>query len=76
MNATLELSENEIIQLTPAHEWGACVAIVSEVKSWGCIAFVRIPHRGEAYVRLSNDEFFRTGGSAVYMPISKAVVEP
>jgi len=51
-----------------AKDWCGCVMIVSEVKSWGVQAFLRIPFQGDAYIRLPYDAFDELGAEAVMMP--------
>lgn len=57
-----EVLEGQIIQIAPPHKWGGCLAVVDEVKSFGCQAFVTIPHNngtpvGRAYIRLNWSDF-------------------
>jgi hypothetical protein len=47
--------------------WVGCLIQVSEVKSWGIQGFVKIPKGGEAYIRLTWQQF---------EPIGKAVLMP
>lgn len=68
-----DIRENEIIQIAPPHKWGGCLAVVSEVKSFGCQAYVSIPHNdetppGHAYIRLSWKDFERVGADVIFAP--------
>ena len=43
-----------------AEAWRGCVMIVSEVHDWGGVtAYVRVPYKGRAFVRLRNEQFKR-----------------
>jgi len=64
-----EVKKGIIIQANEnAGEWCGTVLIVDEVKSWGVQAFVHIPMRGDAYIRLKSDQYEMLGGMAVLMP--------
>ncbi len=62
----------EIVQIVPSHRWGGCFAVVSEVKTWGVQAYVAVPNSneapGQAYIRLTWDEFERVGASVIFVP--------
>lgn len=63
----------EIVQIAPPHKWGGCLAVVSEVKSFGVQCYVSIPHNdgqnpGQAYIRINWDEFERTGAKPCFAP--------
>lgn len=65
----------DLVQIVDeAHGWFPCVLFVSEVKSWGVIAFAMIPKANdgsvkpaEAYTRLEHNAIQRVG-SSLYMP--------
>ena len=38
-------------------EWCGCLLIVDEVKSFGVQAYLRVPFKGNVYVRLSWEQF-------------------
>lgn len=64
-----ELKRGSIIQANEnAGEWCGTVLIVDEVKSWGVQAFVHVPIRGDAHIRLKPDQYEVLGGHAVLMP--------
>jgi hypothetical protein len=64
-----KLKRGSIIQANEnAGEWCGTVLIVDEVKSWGVQAFVHIPMRGDAYIRLKSDQYEVLGGQAILMP--------
>lgn len=48
-------------------EWCGCLLIVDEVKSWGVQAGMKIPYKGTAYMRLTNEQFDYIG-EAVLVP--------
>ena len=65
----MELKRGSIIQANEnAGEWCGTVLIVDEVKDWGVQAFVHIPMRGDAYIRLKHYQYDVLGGEAVLMP--------
>lgn len=48
------------------HDWFGCVMIVDEVKSWGVQAYLKIPCRGNAFLRLNWDEFVLLEDKAIF----------
>lgn len=74
------LCVGEIIEIIKDHPWGGCLVVVSEVRSWGCIADLRLPD-GVAPIRLHAAEVIRLGARAqqvlsaptykVYLPQEK-----
>lgn len=65
---------DSIIQIVPPHKWGGCLAVVDEVKSFGCQAYVSIPWQDamghgvqDAYIRLNTDDFIDTGAKAIFV---------
>lgn len=72
-NKPVPLKPHEIIQIAPSHKWGGCLAVVSEVKAWGCMAYVSMPTNdgnppGQAYIRLQWDDFERLRVNAIFAP--------
>ena len=64
-----ELKRGSVIQANEnAGAWCGTVLIVDEVKSWGVQAFVHIPMHGDAYIRLTPDQYEVLGCEAVLMP--------
>jgi len=65
-----KLKRGSIIQANEnAGGWCGTVLIVDEVKSWGVQAFVHIPMKGDAYIRLTPEQFeILSNGEAVLMP--------
>ncbi len=60
---------HDIVQAIPGTtEWGPCLVVVTEVKSWGIQGFTSIPRGGDAYIRLKHNEYELTGGRAVFVP--------
>lgn len=59
----------DIVQIVPDHDWGGCLVIVTELKSFGVQGIVTIPRQGDAYVRLRNEDFV-IAGKAVFMPMA------
>lgn len=65
-----ELKRGSIIQANEnAGAWCGTVLIVDEVKDWGVQAFVHVPMKGDAYIRLIPEQFeILSCGEAVLMP--------
>jgi hypothetical protein len=60
---------SDIVQVRPDRNWGACLVIVTELKSWGIQGFTPMPpDGGQAYIRLKWEDIEPTGGKAVYVP--------
>lgn len=67
-----DVKEHDIIQIAPPHKWGGCLAVVSELKSFGVQAYVSIPRNdgaapGDAYIRLTWDDFEPVGAHAIFV---------
>jgi len=64
-----DLKVGDIVQVTPTKEtFGACMVVVTEVKSWGVQGYVQsagVP--GQQFIRLRFEDFERTGGKAVWV---------
>lgn len=70
---TLNVAENDIIQISENHKWVGCLAVVDEVKAWGVLAYVRIPSNdgeipGTAYILLPWETFVIIGAKAALAP--------
>jgi hypothetical protein len=68
---TNTISKNSIIQIMPSHKWGGCLAVVDEVKSFGCQAYVSMPDAqgvGRAYIRLNHEEYEPVGAMVIFVP--------
>ena len=65
-----KLKRGSIIQANEnAGAWCGTVLIVDEVKSWGVQAFVHIPMKGDAFIRLQPEQFeILSNGEAALMP--------
>jgi hypothetical protein len=59
----------DIVQVNPEKEmFGACLVVVTEVKSWGIQGYVQSAGvDGQQFVRLKNDDFETTNGQAVWV---------
>ena len=59
----------DIVQVNPDLEvFGACMVVVTEVKSWGIQGYVQnAGQEGQAYIRLKTEDFEPTGGRAVWV---------
>ena len=64
------LKRGSIIQANEnAGDWCGTVLIVDEVKRWGVQAFVHVPMNGDAFIRLTPEQFeILSNGEAVFMP--------
>lgn len=59
----MPIEVGDIVQVDPEkHDtFGACLVIVSEVKSFGIQGYVQVPAQGQAYIRLNTDDFVKVG---------------
>ena len=64
------LKRGSIIQANEnAVAWCGTILVVDEVKSWGVMAFVHIPMKGDAYIRLTPKQFeILSNGQTALMP--------
>lgn len=53
--------EHDIVQIHESHKWGGCLLVVTEVKSFGVQGYVRIPLQGDAFLRISDEDFTVVG---------------
>ena len=58
----------DIVQVDPSKEvFGACMVVVTEVKSWGIQGYVQSAGvEGQQYIRLNFEDFESTGGKAIW----------
>lgn len=58
-----------IVQVNPSAEiFGACMVVVTEMKSWGVQGYVQSAGvDGQQYIRLKFDDIEDTGGKAVWV---------
>lgn len=66
------VEEGSIIQLADSSRWPDCLAVVTEVRSWGVLAYIQLPGSCEgityvvntlrAHLRLGWNDFVATGG--------------
>ena len=59
----------DIVQVNPEKEmFGACMVVVTEVKSWGIQGYVQSAGvDGQQFVRLKENDFETTNGKAVWV---------
>lgn len=63
------LKRGDIIQANEnAGDWCGTILIVDEVKSWGVQAFVPVPFKGDAYIRLKPEQFENLHAESMFMP--------
>lgn len=66
------LKRGDIIQANEnAGEWCGTILVVDEVKSWGVQAFVHIPMKGDAYIRLTPEQFESLHAESIFMPFKE-----
>lgn len=63
------LQIGDIVQIAPSVEvFGACMLVVTEVKSWGVQGYVQSAGvDGQQYVHVNHADFEATGGKAVWV---------
>lgn len=62
------IKRGSVIQINEkVPEWCGCLMMVDEVKSFGCMASMKIPLQGVAYLRLMSDQYEYIG-EAVFVP--------
>ena len=70
MAETSTIAKGHIVQAVPTHQWAGALLIVDEVRTWGVIAYLRIPANdgsgGDAFIRLKHDEFVPAGAVAPF----------
>lgn len=58
----MEIKVGDVIQANEnARDWCGCLLIVTEVKTQGVQAGMKIPYRGTTYIRLKEDQYERIG---------------
>ena len=62
-----ELQPGEIVQLTPDHEWGPCLLVVSEPKGFGCQGYVQTPMKGAAFLRPTFEQIEPVNAMAIWV---------
>ena len=64
-----DIEKGDIVQVNPKVEtFGACMVVVTEVKSWGIQGYVQnAGSDGQAYIRLKFDDVEATGGKTVWV---------
>lgn len=50
------------------YDWCGTALIVDEVKDWGVQAFVHIPMKSDAYIRLTPEQFENLHTESLFMP--------
>jgi hypothetical protein len=59
----------DIVQVDPmaSDTFGACLVVVTEIKSWGIQGYVQSAGvDGQQYIRLNFDQFEMTGGKSIW----------
>lgn len=64
-----DMNVGDIVQINPEKEmFGACMVVVTEVKSWGIQGYVQSAGvEGQQYVRVKFEDFEPTGGKAIWV---------
>lgn len=52
--------------------WIGCLLLVDEIKSFGVVAFLKVPKSGNAYVRLPWEHFDRIGPAVLHPTVGEA----
>ena len=61
INSVVQINENG------KEEWIGCLIVVSEIKNWGVQGFLKMPFKGNAYIRLNNNEFDLIGDAVMIL---------
>lgn len=64
------MARGSIVQIIPSVEtFGACLAVIDEIHSWGILAWLQVAGEecGQAWLRLSWDQFELTGGKVAWV---------
>lgn len=66
------VERNDIIQLVPTREWGGCLAVVDDRRSWGVECRVLVPHEqgktARVFLRVPWEDFETVGAKVVFAP--------
>lgn len=63
-----KVKKNDVIQINEKFkgtDWIGCLMIVDEVKDWGVQAYLHVPMKGDAYLRISHGEYDVIGKAAL-----------
>lgn len=65
------MTQGDIIEIVSPPNWAGCLAVVDQVRSFGCRCFVSIPEKdgtppSRAYIRLQHGEFKHAGAKVAY----------
>ena len=65
------MARGKIVQVAPSvGMFGACLAVIDEIHSWGVLAWLQVPGEeqcGQAWLKLSWDQFELTGGMVAWV---------
>ena len=60
-----EIAVGDVVQIDPEHDpaFAACFLVVTELKTWGVMGYVRVPGHdgGDAYYRVPFEKIHRVG---------------
>lgn len=70
MDAAPKVSEHDIVQIVPEHQWGGSLVIVTDVKEFEIKGFVQIPMKGAAYIKLNHNDY-KIVGQCAFVPAYK-----
>lgn len=67
-----DIKVNDIIQITENGQegWISVLLVVSEVRSWGVLAYTKLPMQGDAYLRVPFEQFEIVGHALLVHPDS------
>lgn len=60
----MEIGDVVQVNNNNASDWNGCLVIVHEIRDWGIVAYMKVPMKGVAYIRLTFDEFDYVGKAA------------
>ncbi len=65
-----DIEVHDIIQITENGQegWIGALLVVSEVNTWGVLAYTKIPTQGDAYLRVPFDQFELVGRALLVHP--------
>lgn len=69
------LAFGDVVQLGPGNRWAGCLAFVEDVRPWGIVANIVVPHDGERCavipIRADRGTFKRVGACRYLVAISE-----
>lgn len=65
-----DIKVHDIVQIVDGGQegWIGCLLQVTEIRDWGVLAFVNIPCKGEAYLRVPYAQCVKVGTAVMIHP--------